>query len=156
MTQKNKEKQHSNTGWEDWAEKKQKSIIVSGRSFVIQAMTRAEYDELNKIVTPAAPKKVMKDAKGKEVFIGKEIQFEDDFEDAIYLKQCDEVTIKRALVIFKHGLVRPDGNNIPGKTDRERWEFVKKGTAGVMEKVTMEILRISSLLPGDVDELKKD
>lgn len=152
MTSKEIEK---NSGWDDWAVKTQKSFMIGDKNFTVQSIPGEEFEEISEIFMPIPPQKLKKDERGKPIILKGAAQMEEDLEDPVYIKQVEEATIKRMLLILKHGLVTPDGGNIPGQTEVEKWNYLKKGSMGVIEKVTSEILKISSLQPGDVDDLKE-
>ena len=142
-------------GWDEWAQKKQKATIIGGRKFVVQELTGDEYDKVKKIPDAVPPKKYQTDSKGQVVMINKAAQQEDDYDNPEYLAKVKEVENKRSLLILKYGLVEPAGTKIPGDTDTEKWAHIKKGMAGVIEKLTLAICRMSSLLSGDIDDLKE-
>jgi hypothetical protein len=152
----NKQQNQEKSSWDNWSVKNKQSVVIGGRSFVIQELDGEEYDLIKNIPAPVPPMKVKTKQDGSPIIIQGKPQHEPDYDAESYSKQLEEVEIKRALKILEFGLVDPDGHNIPGETDRDKWNFLKKGSAGSIENLTLEILRISSLLPAEVDALKEN
>jgi|GEM_PF-6586186 len=139
--------------WETWTQKQQKTIVVGGKNVVIQELSGAEYDEVRNIPKPQAPLDYKKGPDGRPVLKNGIPETEPNTQDSEYLKKIEEAEIVRTLKILEYGLVEPNGKEIPGNTPQEKWAFLKVGTAGYLDKIAMEILRISALLPGDTDFL---
>ncbi len=139
--------------WSDWGTKQKRTIIVGGNKVVIQELDGHEYDEVRNLPKPVPPMEFKKGQDGKPILKNGQAEREPNFQDPDYIRQLEEVEIARTLKILEHGLVEPNGKEIPGKSVKEKWEFLKGGKAGDIDKIALEIIRISNLLPGDVDFL---
>lgn len=151
-----KETKKAKNSWDNWTIKNQKRITVGKMDYLIQSINGSEYDEVKNIPNPVPPMKIKYGPDGKPIIRGARAEQELDYEAESYKKDIKNTDIKRALMILEFGLLEPDGKDIPGKTDMEKWDFLRQGTAGAIESVTLEILRVSSLLPEEVDELKEN
>lgn len=140
--------------WDDWPSRVQEAYEVrKGRTIIIQNVSGAEEDEIDKIPVPQPPQEFKKDENGRPVFKNGEPEKYKVFEDPGYKKQMEDHLIARLVKYLEFGMVTPSGADIPGKTPLEKWNFVRQGVAGDPIKIVQRIRQISNLTQEDVDFL---
>ena len=139
--------------WETWNQKQQKTLILRGKTIIIQELDGVQYEAVRNIVQPQPPMDFKKGPDGRPIIKDGIPQRDYNYEDPVYLQKKEEAEVSRMLKILEYGLVEPNGLEIPGKTVQEKWEFLKKGTAGNVDIIAQEILKLSNLIKGDLDFL---
>ena len=141
--------------WETWGLREPKALRIGDKVVWIRELSKEEYDEIRSAPMPQVPIDYKVDTQGKYILKDNIPEMEPKPDSPAYKQQMETAEQIRTLKILEYGLVNPDGKSIPGQTSEEKLAFLKKGTAGHLDKIALEILRISSLLPGDVDFLFK-
>ena len=137
--------------WDEWSTKRLATVKIGGRYFQIQELDGDQLDAISKIPRPTPPMKYKAGPDGKPLR-GKELgKTEPDLDDPVYVKELQLYQKTWALKLLEYGLVKPNGQNIPGKNIEEKWEFLKKGSAGNTSKLIEQIVSLSSLKEQDVD-----
>lgn len=149
-----KQSERTVLSWDDWSKKQTQMISIQGKTVVIQELDGNEYDQIKNIPKPLPPSKFKTGTDGKPVIVDGVPQKEPDYDDPNYLEAEKKAEKIRILKILEYGLKEPNGKSIQGTTDQEKLSFLNKGSAGFADRVAVEILRLSSLLPGDVDFLE--
>ncbi len=137
--------------WDDWSTKRQVTIKIGGRYFQIQELDGDQLDAISKIPRPIPPMKYKVGSDGKPLRDKELGQTEPDLDDSLYVKELQLYQKTWALKLLQYGLIKPDGNHIPGNSIEEKWEFLKKGSAGNTSKLIEQIISLSSLKEQDVD-----
>lgn len=138
--------------WEGWSSRIQKPLILGGnKKCLIQNLSGEELDEIGKIPEPIPPKKYKTDPDGKPLRGTQLGETEPNFDDPSYKDKLEQYNKSRVLKILEFGLVKPDGKSIPGETPDKKWDFIRKGIAGDIFKLSQEIMRLSHLTGEDVD-----
>lgn len=144
--------------WEDWNGENTAWIEFPRKDgkidkFLCRGLSGEDVDYINKQCTPPTPPRKPKyGSDNKPVIIGGRAQTEPDFENEGYKAQAEELGNKKVVLILSRGLVKPDGEKIPGNTWKEKFANLNKKLRGdVLKLVNFINLELSNLQQDDVN-----